>query len=56
MSNRDDRIKELTKRLNHLRLDRKEIAKKEQVVYHELRNVVFGQKKGGKKGVETCFF
>ena len=42
MSNRDDRIKELTNRLNHLRLQRREIARKEQAVYHELRIVVFG--------------
>ena len=42
MSNRDDRVKELTNRLNHLRLERKSLAKKEQVVYHELRTVVFG--------------
>ena len=42
MSNRDDRIKELTNRLNHLRLQRKELAKKERVVYRELKVIVFG--------------
>ena len=42
MSNRDDKIKELTNRLNHLRLQRREIARKEQGVYHQLRIVVFG--------------
>ena len=42
MSNRDDRIKELTNRLNYLRLQRKELAKKEKVVYKELKVLVFG--------------
>lgn len=42
MSNRDDRIKELTNRLNYFRLQRKELAKKERVVYNQLRVTVFG--------------
>ena len=42
MSNRDDRIKELTNRLNYFRLQRKEIAKKEKAVYKQLRTTVFG--------------
>ena len=42
MSNRDDRIKELTNRLNYFRLHRKELAKREKVVYKELKVAVFG--------------
>ena len=42
MSTRDDRIKEITNRLNHLRLQRKELGKKEKVVYRELRVIIFG--------------
>ena len=42
MFNRDDKIKELTNRLNHRSLQRRELARKEQGVYHQLRIVVFG--------------
>jgi hypothetical protein len=40
MSDRDDRIKELTERLNYLRLERREIAKKERVIHNQLRVAV----------------
>jgi hypothetical protein len=42
MSNRDDKIKELTNRLDYFRLQRKELAKTEKVVYNELTVAVFG--------------
>ena len=42
MSYRDDRIKELTNRLNYYRLQRRELAKKEKIVYNQLRVTVFG--------------
>jgi hypothetical protein len=41
MSYRDDRIKELTNRLNYYRLQRRELAKKEKIVYNQLRVTVF---------------
>jgi hypothetical protein len=40
MSNRNDRVKELTERLNYLRLQRREIAKKERIIHNQLSAAV----------------